>query len=68
MASREIILRLDDRWYDALSRQLGDETVEDKLNDYLDARVDQLPEQVREEISGEIWEEDQQRKIGRAHV
>lgn len=62
MASREIILRLDDRWYDALSRQLGDETVEDKLNDYLDARVDQLPEQVREEISGEIWEEDQQRR------
>ena len=61
-SSREIILWLDDRWYDALSRQLKDETVEDKLNHYLDKLIDQLPEQVREKIRGEIREEDQQYK------
>lgn len=62
MNSRDITLWLDERWYDALSRQLKkkDTTVEDELNEYLDAMIDQLPEQVREKISREIWEEDQQ--------
>ena len=59
-SSREIVLWLDDRWYDALSRQLKDETVEDRLNSYLNELVSQLPEQVREKITGEIREEDQQ--------
>ncbi len=61
MRSKEISLWLDERWYDALSRQLGDETVEDKLNDYVDQLIGQLPASVREKISREIWEEDQQR-------
>ena len=62
MSSREIALWLDERWYQALSRQLGKETVEDKLNDYLNQLIDQLPERVRERISGEIRDEEQQRK------
>ena len=64
MNSRDITLWLDERWYDALSRQLKkkDTTVEDELNEYLDAMIDQLPEQVRKKISREIWEEDQQQR------
>ena len=64
MNSRDITLWLDERWYDALSRQLKkkDATVEDELNEYLDAMIDQLPEQVREKISREIWEEDQRQR------
>ena len=64
MNSRDITLWLDERWYDALSRQLKkkDTTVEDELNEYLDAMIDQLPEQMREKISREIWEEDQRHR------
>ena len=64
MGKRGIVLHLDKRWYDALSRQLkkGDTTVEEKLDEYLDTLIDQFPERVRERISGEIWEEDQQRR------
>lgn len=63
MRSREIALWIDERWYDALSRCLKDETVEDKLNDYLDELVNQLPLHVYERISAEIWQEDQQAKL-----
>lgn len=61
MGSREIVLWLDRRWYDALSSQLEKEgmTVEEKLDEYLDAMVGQLPEREREEISREIREEEQ---------
>ena len=61
MNARDITVWLDERWYDALSNQLKkkDTTVEDALNAYLDALIDQLPEQVRDRISHEIWEEDQ---------
>lgn len=64
MNSRDITVWLDERWYDALSNQLKkkDTTVEDELNEYLDAMIDQLPERMRERISREIWEEDQQRR------
>lgn len=64
MNSRDITVWLDERWYDALSRQLNkkDTTVEDKLDAYLDAMIDQLPEQVRERISREIWEEEQRER------
>ena len=64
MNSRDITLWLDERWYNALSLQLKkkDTTVEDELNEYLDAMIDQLPEQVREKISREIWEEDQRQR------
>ncbi|MDE6259943.1 MAG: hypothetical protein K2M42_03645 [Oscillospiraceae bacterium] len=64
MSKRGIVLHLDERWYDALSRQLNkkDTTVEDELDAYLDAMIDQLPEQVRERISREIWEEEQRER------
>jgi len=62
MSSREIALWIDDRWYDALTRHLKDETVEDKLNDYLDTLVNQLPLQEYERISQEIYQEDQRAK------
>lgn len=64
MSSREICVWLDERWYDALSRQLKrkDTTVEDELNEYLDTMIDQLPEPMRERISREIWEEDQRQR------
>ncbi|UQT48643.1 hypothetical protein M5E87_00260 [Flavonifractor plautii] len=52
---------LDERWYDALSRHLKDETVEDKLGDYLDQLINELvPEQEYSRISQELWQEDQQ--------
>lgn len=59
MNSQEICVWLDSRWYQALSRQLKDETIEDKLNEYLDELLNQLPAPVYEKISREIWEEDQ---------
>ena len=64
MSSRDITLWLDERWYDALSRQLKekDTTVEDELNGYLDEMLNQLPAPVYERISREIWAEDQQRR------
>ena len=64
MNSREISLWLDERWYDALSRELEkkDTTIEDELNEYLDQMLNQLPSQVYERISREIWEEDQQQR------
>lgn len=56
MDSREVCVWLDKRWYGALSSQLKKEgaTVEEKLDEYLNAMIGQLPEQVREKISREI--------------
>ena len=64
MSRRGIVLHLDERWYDALSRQLGkrDTTVEEQLDEYLDTMIDRLSERVRESVSREIWEEDQRRR------
>ena len=64
MSKRGIVLHLDKRWYDALSRQLKKEdmTVEEKLDEYLGAMIDQLPERVRDKVGREIWEEDQQQR------
>lgn len=42
MNSRAITLWIDERWYDALSRYLQDETVEDKLNNDLDDPINKL--------------------------
>ena len=61
MSSREIMLWLDERWYEALSQQLENETVEEKLDNYLDELISQLPDHVQEKISREILEEDRQR-------
>ena len=60
MASREIILWLDERWYKALSQQLGEDAVEARLNQYMEQLIQQLPQDQREKISGEIQREDQQ--------
>lgn len=63
MQSYEISLWIDERWYDALNRYLKDESVEDKLNDYLDELINTLlPEHECSRISQEIWQEDQQAK------
>jgi len=64
MNSRDIIVWLDERWYDALSSHLKkkDTTVEDELNTCLDAMIGQLPEQARERISRVIREEDQRQR------
>lgn len=60
MKSRDICVWLDERWYDALSRHLKDESVEDKLGDYLDQLINELvPEQEYSRISQELWQEDQ---------
>lgn len=69
MTSREICVWLDERWYDALSRHLKDETVEDKLGDYLDQLINELvPEQEYSRISQELWQEDQQDRQAREAV
>jgi len=57
MGRRQITLWLDERWYDALSHHLGKERLEDKLDDYLDAMIDQLPKREYERVSREIWQE-----------
>ncbi len=62
MNSKALEIWLDERWYEALSRQLKDETVEDRLNNCLDELISQLPADVRKKISREILEEDQRRE------
>ena len=62
MNSKPLEIWLDERWYEALSQHLENETVEEKLDNYLDELISQLPEHVREKISGEILEEDHQRE------
>lgn len=57
MSSREIVLWLDDRWYDAISRELKDETLEERLEAVLDELCNALPEQEYSRISQEIWQE-----------
>ena len=62
MSSREIALWVDERWYQALSRQLKDETVEDRLSSCLNELIEQLPAYVRDTISNEIRVEQQRQK------
>ena len=65
MASREIVLWLDERWYDALQRHLQDETLQDKLEDYLDELCNQLPSHEYERISTELYRESVAREAER---
>lgn len=60
MNSKDITLWLDERWYDALSRHLKGETLEEHLEDVLDEMCSQLPQQEYERISAEIWREKQE--------
>ena len=62
MSSREISFWIDERWYDALSKRLKDETLEEHLEDVVDKMCNQLPQREYERISREIWQEDQLRK------
>ena len=68
MASREIILWLDERWYDALERQFKGESLKDKLEDYLDELVNQLPSHEYERISNEIFRERQEQEAARRQL
>ena len=60
MNSKDITLWIDKRWYDALSKHLKDETLEEHLEDVIDEMCNQLPQREYERISAEIWQ------IGRA--
>lgn len=62
MNSRDITLYLDERWYDALSKHLKDETLEEHLEGVLDEMCNQLPQTEYERISQEIWQEEQHNK------
>jgi len=58
MASREIVLWLDERWYDALERHIKGESLQDKMESYLDELCNNLlPDYEYEQISKEIYEE-----------
>ena len=65
MSSREIVLRLDERWYKALNRHLKDETLEEHMEDVLDELCNQLPQREYERISREIWQEDHAKRQAR---
>ena len=65
MSSREIVLRLDERWYKALNRHLKNETLEEHMEDVLDELCNQLPQHEYERISREIWQEDQEKRQAR---
>ena len=61
--SREISIWIDDRWYDALSKHLKDETLEEHLENVVDEMCNQLPQHEYEKISALIWQEEQQAKL-----
>mgnify|MGYP001515239819 CR=1 FL=1 len=62
MSSREISFWIDERWYDALSKRLKYETLEEHLEDVVDELCNQLPEREYERISAEIYAEDAARR------
>ena len=65
MASREIVLWLDERWYDALERNLQDESLQNRLENYLDELCNQLPSREYERVSAEIYRERMEREAER---
>lgn len=65
MNSKDITLWIDQRWYDALSKHLKDETLEEHLEDVIDEMCNQLPQREYERISAEIWKEDQEERKAR---
>ena len=62
MASREINLWIDERWYNALNKHLKDETLDEHLEKIIDEMCTQLPEHEYKRISEAIWREEQERK------
>ena len=65
MNSKDITLWIDKRWYDALSKHLKDETLEEHLEDVIDEMCNQLPQREYERISSEIWQEAQEERKAR---
>lgn len=58
MGSREIVLWVDERWYDALEKQLRGETLQDKMEELLDGLINKLvPEDEYKRIDMEIHRE-----------
>ena len=58
MSSREIVLWLDERWYDALERHIKGESLQEKLENYLDELCNHLlPDYEYEQISKEVYDE-----------
>ena len=62
MASKEISIWIDQHWYDALSKHLKDETLEEHLENVVDEMCNQLPRAEYERVSTIIWQEEQQAK------
>ncbi|MBE7003899.1 MAG: hypothetical protein E7425_06390 [Ruminococcaceae bacterium] len=63
MSSREIVLWLDERWYAALERHLKNETLPERLEDYIDELCNHLlPDYEYEQISKEVYEERMERE------
>lgn len=60
MSSREIVLWVDERWYDALTAHLNGETLEKHLEGVIDDMCAELPRSEFEGIAGAILEEQQQ--------
>ena len=52
-----IVLRIDRRWKNAIEKHLKDETLQEHLEDVLDALCNQLPEREYRKISNEIQAE-----------
>ena len=59
---RAVTVWLDERWYNALSKHLKDETLEEHLEDVIDEMCNQLPEREYKRISALVWQERQQAK------
>lgn len=62
MIGKEVVIWLDQRWYDALNKHLKGETLEEHLEEVVDQLCNQLPQREYERISQEIWQEDQANK------
>lgn len=58
MSSREIVIWLDDRWYNALSKYLNGETLEKHLENVVDEMCKHLPHSEYERISALIQQEE----------
>jgi len=66
MASREIVLWLDERWYAALERHIKGESLQEKLEGYLDELCENLlPDYEYEQICKEIYAERMEREAQR---
>lgn len=65
MNHRELSVWLDERWCLALEKYFSDESLEDKISDYLDRLIYQLPMDVYTRVAREIWEEDQKARLER---